>query len=80
TLEEKSKKDTFDQTIKTAQDDVKSYQSLDVTNLDEDTVTAKKAEIATKVTNLQAEIDKLDGYRHAFKESLKGKWNLLEES
>ncbi|TNK92483.1 hypothetical protein C4M98_06170, partial [Mycoplasmopsis pullorum] len=25
TLEEKSKKDTFDQTIKTAQDDVKSY-------------------------------------------------------
>ncbi|TNK94579.1 hypothetical protein C4M95_04765, partial [Mycoplasmopsis pullorum] len=43
-------------------------------------IKAKKTEIGTKVTNLQGEIDKLDGYRHAFKESLKDKWNLLTDN
>ncbi|TNK82273.1 hypothetical protein C4M93_03900, partial [Mycoplasmopsis pullorum] len=77
TLDSDAKKNEFDEAINTVKEELKAYQNTNLTTLDDTAIKAKKTEIGTKVTNLQGEIDKLDGYRHAFKESLKDKWNLL---
>ncbi|TNK91592.1 hypothetical protein C4M96_03950, partial [Mycoplasmopsis pullorum] len=80
TLDSDTKKNEFNEAINSAKEELKAYQDANLTTLDDTAIKAKKTEIGTKVTNLQGEIDKLDGYRHAFKESLKDKWNLLTDN
>ncbi|TNK96906.1 hypothetical protein C4M95_02865, partial [Mycoplasmopsis pullorum] len=80
TLDSDTKKNEFNEAINSAKEELKAYQDTNLTTLDDTAIKAKKTEIGTKVTNLQGEIDKLDGYRHAFKESLKDKWNLLTDN
>ncbi|TNK92698.1 hypothetical protein C4M83_02500, partial [Mycoplasmopsis pullorum] len=79
TLDEQTKKTAFDTALSHVNDKLREYKTLDLTTLDNDSTNTKKAEIEKEVSDLDTEINKLDGYRHAFKESLKGKWHLLTD-
>ncbi|TNK91537.1 hypothetical protein C4M96_04035, partial [Mycoplasmopsis pullorum] len=79
TLDEQTKKTAFDTALSHANDKLREYKTLDLTTLDNGSANIKKAEIEKEVSDLDTEINKLDGYRHAFKESLKGKWHLLTD-
>ncbi|TNK97306.1 hypothetical protein C4M98_02085, partial [Mycoplasmopsis pullorum] len=80
TLDEQTKKTVFDTALSHANDKLSEYKNLNLTTLDNDSTTTKKAQIEKEVSDLDTEINKLDGYRHAFKESLKGKWHLLTDN